>query len=110
MSLSANSVLDLPTGTHFLAFSNSSSIPWSNGVSLTITNWNGLTNGGGPDQLLFGNSNAGLTQTQVSQLQFANPVGLLPGLYPARLLGTGEIVPDTRPLLMSSKFGNDLVL
>src|SRR6185369_17507845 len=73
MLLSANSSINLAPGTHTLAFRNSSSIVWSNSFTLTVSNWTGLTNGGGSDQLLFGNNRSGLTQTQLGRIQFANP-------------------------------------
>jgi len=110
MTLSANSILDLPGTIHMLAFSDSSFKAWNNGVTLTVTNWNGSTNGGGSDRLVFGNNAAGLTPTQLGHIQFVNPAGFLPGIYPARILGTGEVVPSVRPFLLSVRTGNGLVL
>jgi len=38
-----------------------------------IENWNGSADGGGRQQVIFGNSAAALTAQQVSQIQFRNP-------------------------------------
>jgi hypothetical protein len=110
MLLSADSSIDLKSGTHMLAFQNSSSMVWGNGFELTVSNWTGLTNGGGSDQLLFGNNSSGLTRTQLGQIQFANPAGFPAGLYPATMLGTGEVVPTFWPVLLSSRNRNGFVL
>jgi hypothetical protein len=110
MLLSANSSIDLENGAHTLAFQNSSSLVWSNGWTLTVSNWTGLTNGGGSDQLLFGNNSSGLTQAQLHRIQFVNPSGFPAGVYPATILGTGEVVPAQRPMLLFSRNLNGLVL
>jgi hypothetical protein len=110
MLLSANSSIDLENSTHTLAFQNSSSIVWSNGFELTVSNWTGLTNGGGSDRLLFGNNSSGLTQVQLHQIQFANPAGFPAGLYPATMLGTGEVVPTLWQILLYSRNQTGLVL
>ncbi|MEM6885937.1 MAG: hypothetical protein AAF571_12995, partial [Verrucomicrobiota bacterium] len=41
----------------------------------------------------FGNSASGLTAAQVGQIQFLNPAGLAPGIYDAKILSSGEVVP-----------------
>src|SRR5262249_1409605 len=66
---------------------------WSNGVSLTFSNWNGTLNGGGTNRIYFGSDATGLTAVQLQQVQFHNPAGVPPGNYVARILPTGEIVP-----------------
>jgi len=108
--LSGNSSIDFEPGTHTLAFLNSSPVAWSNGVTLTVSNWTGLTNGGGSDQLRFGNNSSGLTQAQLLQIQFVNPAGFSAGVYPAHMLATGEVVPAQLPILLSSRNRNSLIL
>lgn len=93
--VSSNSRLQLASGTCIIQFSDSSSLTWSNSAALTITNWSGSLYGGGSQQIIFGSNAAGLTPQQLSQIQFENPVGIPPGTYAARILATGEIVPDT---------------
>ena len=51
--------------------------------------------GGGAEQLIFGNSPSGLTTAQLSKISFQNPAGMV-GFYRARILATGELVPDLR--------------
>jgi hypothetical protein len=89
-----SSSLGLPAGACVLQFAGSSSVTWSSGA-LQISNWSGSVYGGGNQRILFGNSAGGLTGQQLSQITFANPVGLAAGNYPARILATGEIVPNT---------------
>ena len=73
-----------------LHFADSSGQAWSGGI-LTIRNWSGSINGGGANQVVFGNSAAGLTPTQVGQIQFVFNSSTT---YPAKILSTGEVVPD----------------
>ena len=81
-----------------LRFENSSAVDWSG--RLLITNWSGSLYGGGAQRILFGTNSAALTAQQLSLIHFENPARLAPGWYPARILVTGEIVPDTgTPLL-----------
>ena len=108
--LSGNSTIDLESGAHTLAFANSSMIAWTGTNTLTITNWNGLANGGGADQLLFGNTAAGLSSSQLDRIQFVNPAGFPPGQYPARILSTGEVVPAQPLQLGLSHSANNLRL
>ena len=110
MLLSSNSIIDLEPGAHTLAFQNSSPVAWNNGWTLTVSNWTGLTNGGGADRLLFGNNSSGLTQVQLHQVQFANPAGFPAGVYPAAMLGTGEVVPTLWQMLLFSRNQTGLVL
>ncbi|HWD91422.1 MAG TPA: hypothetical protein VG938_03645 [Verrucomicrobiae bacterium] len=78
-----------PCTVHFAASSETFS------GALGISYWSGSLYGGGPNQIIFGTNSAALTRPQLSQIQFQNPAGLAPGNYPARILATGEIVPDT---------------
>ncbi|MEM6886299.1 MAG: autotransporter-associated beta strand repeat-containing protein, partial [Verrucomicrobiota bacterium] len=94
LTLSSNSTIDLNTGSSVLRFADSNSIAWTGSATLQISNWSGiLQTGGGSDQLFFGNSASGLTAAQVGQIQFLNPAGLAPGIYDAKILSSGEVVP-----------------
>ncbi|HET7626403.1 MAG TPA: hypothetical protein VFM25_14185 [Verrucomicrobiae bacterium] len=88
------SIVVLPPAEFCLiGFGNCSHSVWSG--KLIITNWSGSLYGGGSHQIIFGTDSDALTTQQLSQIQFQNPAGLAPGTYPARILATGEIVPDT---------------
>jgi hypothetical protein len=108
VSAETNSSIRLPGTAGILRFAASSSLIWSNDALLIIENWNGLLQGGGSEQILFGTSATGLTPPQLSQVRFRDPANCAPGLYPASLLGTGEVVPG--PFLDSRPVGNQLVL
>ncbi len=110
MLLSNNSLIELMPGSHRLSFLNSSALAWSNGVALLVTNWNGSTNGGGSDQLLFGNSSSALTPAQLHQIVFANPAGFPAGNYAANILSGGEVVPLPNPVLSLQNMHGQLVL
>jgi hypothetical protein len=108
--LSFDSAIDLEQGSHVLKFANSSSLVWSNASTLVISNWNGSTNGSGSDRVIFGNSAGGLSFTQLARIQFVNPTSFPAGMYPAKILATGEVVPGTQPLLLPSVSRSSLVL
>jgi hypothetical protein len=91
----SNSILYLPTNSCTLQIRDSSSLAWVSNSLLKIENWSGSLYGGGNQQVIFGSNSIALTSQQLSQIQFQNPAGLPPGNYPARILATGEIVPDT---------------
>lgn len=97
LTLSANSVIDLGTGTSILSFDPSNTLPWTGGTLLTIANWSGSTAGGGTDRVIFGSSAADLTSGQLSQIRFLDPFGPGSGLVPATILPSGEIVPIPEP-------------
>lgn len=90
-----NSTLYLVSPTSIVNFANSSSVTWSNEPMLIIEGWNGSLFGGGAQQIVFGNDSNALTSTQLAHIQFHNPAGLANGIYPARILSSGEIVPQT---------------
>lgn len=93
LTLSTTSTLDLGSDLgdgSTLAFSDSSGNAWNG--SLYITGWTGDAEGGGLDQLIFGNSSSGLTSSQINSIYFVNPWGTT-GIYEARILGSGEVVP-----------------
>jgi hypothetical protein len=92
--LGSDSSLMLPSSPCDVDFADSSEMAWS-GQMLTVNQWSGSLYGGGAHRIVFGTNNSGLTPQQLTQIQFQNPSGLAPGNYPARILATGEIVPDT---------------
>ena len=71
---------------------------------LYITNWHGSAVGGGDTQLFFGSNASGLTSQQLARIKF----NLSGGLSPARILATGEVVPQQ--VLTFSRSGNTLTL
>ena len=89
--------LTMPSALTVLRFRNSSSLAWSSTSMLIINNWSGSYAGGGSQCIIFGNSSAALTPQQVAKIFFNNPVGHTFGLHPAKILPSGEIVPDTTP-------------
>jgi hypothetical protein len=89
-----NSTILFPGGGSILRLANSSGQPWSPTANLVIENWHGSLSGGGQTQLYFGSNASGLTSQQLSQIKFA--IGS--GLSPARMLATGEVVPQTTVL------------
>jgi hypothetical protein len=103
----SNATFSLPSGNCVLHFANSSSVAWANQATLFIDNWKGSPSGGGQHQFIFGSSSSALTPQQVSQIQFRNPAGAS-GTFPARILSTGEIVPDR--FLAAHKGSNSLVI
>ena len=106
--LPSNAVIDLAGSASRLSFANSSGETWAGGATLVISNWNGNPSGGGVEQLRFGNDQSGLATAQLNQIQFR--IG--PDLYSAKILNTGEIVPDRLilPSVSFSRQGNNLVL
>jgi autotransporter-associated beta strand protein len=91
LTLSLSSTIDLGNGSSTLKFGVSNTA-WTASQILTITNWDGSTNGGGTDQIFFGNSASGLLAANVAEIQFLNPAGFAPGTYGAQMLSTGELV------------------
>lgn len=87
----SNSFINLATNTT-LQFANSNGQAWDASGRLIIQNWQGAINGNGANRVKFGPG--GLTPQQVALAQFDSPAGVGAGLYPARLLSSGELVPD----------------
>lgn len=106
--LSSNALINFTGSSTKLSFANSSAETWSP-VTLSISNWNGSLNGGGNEQLKFGTNASGLSASQLKQIRFINPAGFPNGLYLAKMLNTGEVVPYATSLAFSQT-GNDLVL
>ncbi len=97
LALSDNSIIALGTGSHTLSFTNSSAIPWTSGKMLTITGWQGTPGSSGTNgKINFGAS--GLTSSQLAQIVF-----FIGGTYyNTIMLSTGEIVPSTVTLTIST--------
>jgi hypothetical protein len=110
MLLSNNSIVQFESGTHTLGFLNSSALAWNSRSTLVVSNWNGSANGGGSDQLIFGNSSSGLTPAQLRQIVFVNPAAFPAGNYPANILPSGEVVPLPNPLLSWQSIRGQLVM
>ena len=91
LQLNASGYLLLTNGPCAVRFLDSSEQVWADNASLYITNWSGLLNGGGQSQVFFGNNADGLTASQLTHVLFV----FAPGNYPAKMLPSGEIVPDT---------------
>ena len=96
--------LDFQNGETVLRFYQSSDAEWGASEFLIVTNWTP-----GSDQLFIGHNQAGLTAAQLSRIRFANPGGFSPGLYSARILSTGEVVPVPR-FVSHQRTTNGLVL
>ena len=115
LTMSSDSGINLAGNSAILRFADSHTNSWASqlfGVipRLTVFNWNGSTNGGGTDQLVFGTSSSALTASQVAQIYFVHPAGFAPGTNPARILSSGEVVPMPRPTLNAQRNGTNLVL
>ncbi|HKQ39576.1 MAG TPA: hypothetical protein VJ063_15980, partial [Verrucomicrobiae bacterium] len=97
LKLSGSNALVMPVTSSTLRFRNSSGLAWSSIASLIISNWSGSYLGDGRQRIIFGNSSSALTPQQLRQILFAYPANLAYGIYPAKILSTGEIVPDGLP-------------
>jgi hypothetical protein len=107
--LFTNSIFSMPSKSNCVVrFAASSGLTWSNRAALTIENWSGSVSGGGNQRILFGSSASALSAQQLSQIQFLNPTGLAPGIYPAQILSSGEITPGRA--LASIQTNHQLVL
>jgi hypothetical protein len=99
--LNGSSSLQLPASNCVVQFAECSSMAWYTNAAFSIEHWHGSIYGGGNHRIIFGTNSFALTAQQLSQIQFQNPAGLPPTNYRARILATGEIVPDTgAPLLL----------
>jgi hypothetical protein len=105
-----NATIDLAGNVSRLSFAKSAGENWAVGATLVIVNWNGNLFGGGSEQLRFGTDQSGLTPAQLSQIRFR--AGYPPDLYSAKILNTGEVVPDhvISPGVAFSQQGKNLVL
>jgi len=107
--LAGDATIDLAGSASRLSFANSSGEIWAGAATLVVTDWNGNLSGGGAEQLKVGTSQSGLTPAQLSQIRFRDSSSTL---YSARILNTGEVVPDrlVGPSIAFSKQGTNLVL
>ena len=105
---SSNSSLTVPDGSSILRLANSSGQTWHSNAVLYITNWHGSISGGGQTRLYFGSTANGLTAQQLAQIKFSLPGGL----SSARILATGEVVPQmqAQQQLGFSRSGNTITL
>jgi hypothetical protein len=115
LAITIDSGINLAGNTAILRFADSHTNDWQGQLTwqipqLLVYNWGGSTNGGGTDQLRFGNNSLALTASQLAQIRFVNPAGFAPGNYPARILATGEVVPASVPTLGFQNKGANLVL
>jgi hypothetical protein len=93
-----NTTIHFPIGTNcFVSFGDSSWLNWTNTARLLIVNYSGSFAGGGSQRIYFGTSASGLTAIQLAQITFRDPAGFEPGNYTAKILQTGEVVPDALP-------------
>jgi hypothetical protein len=90
-----NSTLYMVSPTSIMNFANSSSLAWADDSLLTVEGWSGSPYGGGQQQINFGKNSGALTSGQLAHIQFHDPAGLASGMYPARILANGEIVPTS---------------
>jgi autotransporter-associated beta strand protein len=95
LNLSANSTINLGTGSHNLNFAASNLVGWTGSRTLTINGWTGLYNGttGTAGKLFVGSNSSGLTAGQLLQIQFNDGTNNIPAI----ILSTGEVVPSTVP-------------
>jgi autotransporter-associated beta strand protein len=96
LTLSANSTIDMGSGSSILTFAGAS----YTGGTLTVSNWSGSMSGGGTDRIIFTNS-SGLSQAFLSNIYWANQ-----NITGAKLIGS-EIVPIPEP---AAYFGAALLL
>jgi hypothetical protein len=99
-----NATIDFPASASVLRLASSTAQGWSPTAILYINNWHGSASGGGETQLFFGSSANGLTSQQLARIKFS----LSGGTYPARILPSGEVVPQQ--FLTSSRSSNQLTL
>ena len=107
LNLQAYGFIDCANGDCHLFCADSRLVSWTTGKELVIQNWSGNTNGGDADQIYVGSTNTSLSAVQCSQIGFQNPDGFSEGLYTARLLPTGELVPGSVVIAVNPPFPID---
>ncbi|MEX2213191.1 MAG: GDSL-type esterase/lipase family protein [Phycisphaeraceae bacterium] len=90
LDLQSHGSIDLGDGESKLTFADSSGMKWNTDKTLTIDRWTE-----GKDELAFRGANT-LTPAQVARIGFADPSDRPAGLYAAKLLKDGQLVPDMR--------------
>lgn len=91
LDLQSFGYIDLGDGISSLSFADSSKSEWDLSKTLTIQNWTSDKDG-----IRFSTTASGLTPGQLARVGFANPSGQPAGLYSAKLLADGRIVPDRK--------------
>jgi hypothetical protein len=98
LQLSGTNGLTMPSkASSIVRFRNSTAFTWDSTASLMIDNWSGSPAGGGSQRIIFGQSSAALTPQQLTKISFRYPAGFAWGMYSAKILSSGEIVPDGLP-------------
>ena len=99
LSVNGTATLELGVSSSVVRFAESTTAFWFG--DLSITNWSGSPEGGGTDQVFFGNNEFALTPDQLSLIRFVDPFGPDSGTYQAQILTTGEIVavPESNTLV-----------
>ena len=94
LTLSANSTIDLGTGSHNLNFAASNGASWTGGAKLHIRGWQGSYNGTtGTAGKIYTGSSAELSASKLAQIYFINPS--TGNGHTATQLSTGEVVPTS---------------
>ena len=104
LKLTNNSTIALGTGVHTLTFTASGGIAWTSGKILTITGWTGGYNctSGTSGKIFAGNSAAGLTAGQLSQILFYDGSSY----FPTNILASGEIVACSKTITTGTITGS----
>lgn len=82
-------------GADLLQAADSHGVAWDHSKELIVGKWNGNPKGGGEDRLVVGNGAGSLTAQQLACIGFRDPGGYPAGLYTARILPDGEVVPGS---------------
>ncbi|HEY0456516.1 MAG TPA: hypothetical protein VGE41_09075 [Verrucomicrobiae bacterium] len=109
LNVAGRAKIDMTGGPAVIRFASSADVAWYPFGWLTIENWYGSTNGGGAQQIYCGTGQAGLTSDQLSRIAFHNPRSTANGLYLARILPTGELVPGSPPEMSIARHGSQWV-
>jgi len=92
VTLTGDSIISLGNSIHLLGFGDSTLKGWSPTAKLTIYGWSGTAGlSGTSGEIFFGNNSSTLTGDQLANINF---IGFDPG---AKLLSTGELVPNAVP-------------
>lgn len=91
--------IDLSEGNSRLSFADSSKSKWDLSKTLTIQNWTS-----GEDVIRFGTTASALSPGQLARVGFADPSGRPAGLYSAKILADGSLVPDRKVEATKSPF------
>ncbi|HOD82487.1 MAG: GDSL-like Lipase/Acylhydrolase [Planctomycetes bacterium ADurb.Bin126] len=87
----AHGTIDLGESECTLTFADSRSQKWDLSKTVTIRQWTR-----GKDKVAFGSGGPGLTAEQAARVGFDSPSDRPAGLYRAKLLDDGQLVPDAK--------------